>query len=133
MLTANVLPTSFCACCLIAEPPSPRPRDPPGSMYHLLCHRSFSFFLLFALLLSSPFISLFFMSVCLFCALYITAHTSHPSICHRAAHLQRLKNSSNTRASASGGISSAFSRSRTRDGDSHWRLELKPHLHSLGI
>lgn len=44
-------PPPSCVCCLIAEPPSPRPWDPPGSMYHLLCHLSLSLFLL--LLLSS--------------------------------------------------------------------------------
>lgn len=44
VLTANVLPTSSCVCCLIAEPPSPRPRDPPGSMYHLLCPLSYRSF-----------------------------------------------------------------------------------------
>lgn len=35
-------PPPSCVCCLIAEPPSPRPWDPPGSMYHLLCHLSLS-------------------------------------------------------------------------------------------
>lgn len=51
VLTANVLPTSSCVCCLIAEPPSPRPWDPPGSMYHLLCHL---FYLCFFLFLCPP-------------------------------------------------------------------------------
>ena len=45
-------PPPSCVCCLIAEPPSPRPWDPPGSMYHLLCH--LSFFSAFLLLSSSP-------------------------------------------------------------------------------
>lgn len=36
--------TPSCVCCLIAEPPSPRPWDPPGSMYHLFHHLSLSSF-----------------------------------------------------------------------------------------
>lgn len=48
-------------CCLIAEPPSPRPWDPPGSMYHLLHHLSlFSFSFLL-----SPFITYLHICICL--------------------------------------------------------------------
>lgn len=50
-------PPPSCVCCLIAEPPSPRPWDPPGSMYHLLHHLSplSSFLLLLSPLINFPF------------------------------------------------------------------------------
>lgn len=76
MLTANVLPTSSCACCLIAEPPSPRPRDPPGSMYHLLHHLSLASSLSSSC--SFPHLPAFF-SLCLFAT--ITLQSWHPSQC----------------------------------------------------
>lgn len=75
-------PPPSCVCCLIAEPPSPRPWDPPGSMYHLLCHLSFFlFFSFFSIFLSSsPCFSFFLSSVCLPpCAPLILVECSHPS------------------------------------------------------
>lgn len=70
-------PPSSCVCCLIAEPPSPCPRNTPGSMYHLLCHLSLS-----PLLLFSPPVPLFLLLLsCLClppCGHLISVQSSHP-------------------------------------------------------
>lgn len=80
MRTANVfahLPS--CVCCLIAEPPSPRPWDPPGSMYHLLYHLSPSVLLLLLFLPLLQLLSLLPSHVCVCLSVLppsqCTAHT----------------------------------------------------------
>lgn len=93
MLTSNVLPTSSCVCCLIAEPPSPRPWDPPGSMYHLLCHTSLS-----SPLSSScphPLFFFFFSHVCLPpCAPLITGVHTLPTIIDKMTPTSQFNNCS---------------------------------------
>lgn len=69
-------PPPSCVCCLIAEPPSPRPWDPPGSMYHLLHHLS----LLFPLSSSPWFPSTYLMPVCFHeLVVHCRAHSLPPS------------------------------------------------------